>query len=146
MIEARSWIVIRFADQNPGVWMMHCHIDWHQRQGLGMVFNELPTPVIPPTIVKPAVPVPVGLIVGLVFGAVGALAIAGFLAYRMLPDLFHFSNPFAHKAAAVDDSALGMPLLLFPPGSAPPPPPSITQAVLVQQRAAPVVAVEVPVW
>jgi hypothetical protein len=22
--------VLRFADSNPGVWMMHCHINWHQ--------------------------------------------------------------------------------------------------------------------
>ena len=147
-IEARSWIVIRFADQNPGVWMMHCHIDWHQRQGLGMVFNELPTPVIPPSVVKPALPTPVGLIVGLVFGAVGALAIAAFLAYRMLPDLFHFSNPFQRKTAAEDESAaLGVPLLLFPPGSAPPPPPPLTsQAVSVQPHTAYVEAEKVPVW
>ena len=133
-VEPRSWIVIRFADQNPGVWMMHCHIDWHQRQGLGMIFNELPDPITPAAAVKAVIPVPVGLIVGLVFGAVGALAIAGFLAYRMLPDLFHFTNPFKAKAAAADDSTLGTPLLMFPPGSVPPPPPPMTNDA---QRRAP---------
>jgi FtsP/CotA-like multicopper oxidase with cupredoxin domain len=128
-VEPRSWIVIRFADQNPGVWMMHCHIDWHQRQGLGMVFNELPNPVTPTVdkAVKAAIPIPVGLIVGLVFGAVGALGIAAFLAYRILPDLFHFVHPFGLKtvpdADGALDSALDVPLMKYPPGSAPPPPP-----------------------
>ena len=22
--------VVRFAESNPGIWMMHCHINWHQ--------------------------------------------------------------------------------------------------------------------
>ena len=41
-IEKNSYVVLRFADRNPGLWMMHCHIDWHQRAGLGLVFHELP--------------------------------------------------------------------------------------------------------
>ena len=22
--------VVRFVDRNPGIWMLHCHINWHQ--------------------------------------------------------------------------------------------------------------------
>lgn len=35
--------VIRFVADNPGVWIFHCHIDWHLAQGLGMIFIEAPT-------------------------------------------------------------------------------------------------------
>lgn len=34
--------VIRFVADNPGVWMFHCHIDWHLSQGLAMVLVEAP--------------------------------------------------------------------------------------------------------
>ncbi|KAK5045365.1 hypothetical protein LTR84_009228 [Exophiala bonariae] len=34
--------VIRFVADNPGVWLFHCHIDWHLAQGLAMVFIEAP--------------------------------------------------------------------------------------------------------
>ena len=35
-----SWTVIRLLDKNPGVWFMHCHIDWHVVSGLAMVLVE----------------------------------------------------------------------------------------------------------
>lgn len=35
-----SWTVIRLLDKNPGVWFMHCHIDWHVASGLAMVVVE----------------------------------------------------------------------------------------------------------
>jgi hypothetical protein len=38
-----SYIVLRFADRNPGLWMMHCHIDWHMAAGLAMVLYERDT-------------------------------------------------------------------------------------------------------
>lgn len=34
--------VIRFVADNPGVWLFHCHIDWHMSQGLAMSFIEAP--------------------------------------------------------------------------------------------------------
>lgn len=34
--------VIRFVADNPGVWLFHCHIDWHLSQGLASVFIEAP--------------------------------------------------------------------------------------------------------
>lgn len=34
--------VIRFVADNPGVWLFHCHIDWHLLQGLAMAMIEAP--------------------------------------------------------------------------------------------------------
>ncbi|KAM7527618.1 hypothetical protein LguiB_031028 [Lonicera macranthoides] len=33
-----GWVAIRFLADNPGVWLMHCHIDSHLRWGLAMNF------------------------------------------------------------------------------------------------------------
>nr|GEV70642.1 laccase-3 like [Tanacetum cinerariifolium] len=33
-----GWSVIRFVADNPGVWLMHCHIDSHLTWGFGMSF------------------------------------------------------------------------------------------------------------
>lgn len=35
-----GYVVLRFKADNPGVWMMHCHVDWHMAIGMGMVFVE----------------------------------------------------------------------------------------------------------
>lgn len=35
-------VVLRFVADNPGVWIFHCHIDWHLSQGLASVFIEAP--------------------------------------------------------------------------------------------------------
>ncbi|XP_010558350.1 PREDICTED: laccase-7-like [Tarenaya hassleriana] len=47
-----GWAVIRFTADNPGAWIMHCHIDVHLPFGLGMVFlvKNGPTPatMLPP--------------------------------------------------------------------------------------------------
>ncbi|CAL8145366.1 unnamed protein product [Orchesella dallaii] len=39
-VEERSWAVIRFVADNPGVWLFHCHIDWHNLMGMSLVFIE----------------------------------------------------------------------------------------------------------
>jgi iron transport multicopper oxidase len=33
-------VTIRFETNNPGPWIMHCHIDWHLNLGLAVVFAE----------------------------------------------------------------------------------------------------------
>lgn len=43
VLPPQGYFVIRFVADNPGVWIFHCHIDWHLAQGLGMVFIEAPT-------------------------------------------------------------------------------------------------------
>lgn len=40
-----SYITIRFTADNPGPWLMHCHIDLHFDAGLAVVFAEAPEQV-----------------------------------------------------------------------------------------------------
>jgi FtsP/CotA-like multicopper oxidase with cupredoxin domain len=35
-----GWVVLAFVTDNPGAWLMHCHIAWHISQGLGVQFLE----------------------------------------------------------------------------------------------------------
>ncbi|PKS05757.1 hypothetical protein jhhlp_007586 [Lomentospora prolificans] len=35
-----GWMVIAFYTDNPGAWLLHCHIGWHVSQGFGMQFLE----------------------------------------------------------------------------------------------------------
>ncbi|KAK1762020.1 iron transport multicopper oxidase FET3 [Phialemonium atrogriseum] len=37
-----GYYVIRFVADNPGVWLFHCHIDWHMSSGLAMIMVEAP--------------------------------------------------------------------------------------------------------
>lgn len=37
-----GYMVARFRADNPGVWLFHCHMDWHFAQGLAMTFIEAP--------------------------------------------------------------------------------------------------------
>lgn len=35
-----GWLVLAFKADNPGVWLMHCHIAWHAGEGLAVQFFE----------------------------------------------------------------------------------------------------------
>lgn len=35
-------LIIVFIADNPGVWLFHCHIDWHSFGGMAFIFNEAP--------------------------------------------------------------------------------------------------------
>ncbi|KAJ9620336.1 hypothetical protein H2204_012305 [Knufia peltigerae] len=37
-----GWTVIGFETDNPGAWIMHCHIIWHADGGMGLQFLERP--------------------------------------------------------------------------------------------------------
>lgn len=37
-----SYVVIRFVADNPGVWLFHCHIEWHVEMGLTATIIEAP--------------------------------------------------------------------------------------------------------
>ncbi|KAG0334093.1 hypothetical protein BG000_008628 [Podila horticola] len=41
-VPRKGYTVIRFKADNPGVWALHCHIEWHVTTGLVMQFVELP--------------------------------------------------------------------------------------------------------
>ncbi|KAJ7964263.1 Laccase [Quillaja saponaria] len=49
-----GWVAIRFVADNPGVWLMHCHLDAHLSLGLAMAFlvengvGELQSVIPPP--------------------------------------------------------------------------------------------------
>ncbi|XP_023520100.1 laccase-13-like [Cucurbita pepo subsp. pepo] len=54
-----GWVAIRFVADNPGAWLMHCHIDSHLAWGLAMVFlvengeGELQSVLPPPPDLPP---------------------------------------------------------------------------------------------
>ena len=40
MLPSSGWLAIAFKTDNPGAWLMHCHIAWHVSQGLSVQFLE----------------------------------------------------------------------------------------------------------
>ncbi|KAE8454121.1 hypothetical protein EG329_005045 [Mollisiaceae sp. DMI_Dod_QoI] len=40
MLPGNGWMVLAFKTDNPGAWLMHCHIAWHVSAGLGVQFVE----------------------------------------------------------------------------------------------------------
>ncbi|KAH7022305.1 Cupredoxin [Ilyonectria destructans] len=42
VLPPQGYLVIRFVADNPGVWIFHCHIDWHLSSGLAMLMIEAP--------------------------------------------------------------------------------------------------------
>lgn len=40
MLPGGGWLVLAFKTDNPGAWLMHCHIAWHVSQGLSVQFLE----------------------------------------------------------------------------------------------------------
>ncbi|KIY00524.1 uncharacterized protein Z520_04209 [Fonsecaea multimorphosa CBS 102226] len=45
MLPASGYLVIAFITDNPGAWLMHCHIAWHVGLGLGAQFLEEPAQI-----------------------------------------------------------------------------------------------------
>jgi len=41
----KSNVTIRFLSDNPGPWLLHCHINWHLQRGLAVVLGEDPVEV-----------------------------------------------------------------------------------------------------
>jgi hypothetical protein len=42
MLPAKGWLLLAFQTDNPGAWLMHCHIAWHVSHGLSVDFLERP--------------------------------------------------------------------------------------------------------
>ncbi|KAI2745867.1 CAZyme family AA1 [Penicillium roqueforti] len=42
MVQNNGHTVIRFRADNPGVWMLHCHVEWHVETGLMATIIEAP--------------------------------------------------------------------------------------------------------
>ncbi|CAF1670012.1 unnamed protein product [Adineta ricciae] len=41
-INPYSYATVRFKANNPGIWMLHCHNDWHLQLGMASVIIESP--------------------------------------------------------------------------------------------------------
>ena len=39
-LPASGYLVLAFLTDNPGAWLMHCHIGWHTEEGLALQFIE----------------------------------------------------------------------------------------------------------
>ncbi|XWW97935.1 hypothetical protein V2A60_005931 [Cordyceps javanica] len=42
MLLGSGYLVLAFKTDNPGAWLMHCHIGWHTNMGLALQFVERP--------------------------------------------------------------------------------------------------------
>lgn len=40
MLPASGYLVIAFLTDNPGAWLMHCHIGWHTEEGFALQLVE----------------------------------------------------------------------------------------------------------
>jgi iron transport multicopper oxidase len=47
VVNPNAHIVVRFRADNPGVWLFHCHIEWHVVSGLTATFVEVGNPDLP---------------------------------------------------------------------------------------------------
>ncbi|KAF2706997.1 multicopper oxidase [Pleomassaria siparia CBS 279.74] len=49
ILPGQGWLAIAFPTDNPGAWLMHCHIAWHVADGLAVQFLEAKsqTPAMP---------------------------------------------------------------------------------------------------
>ncbi|KAI5208553.1 hypothetical protein E4T39_01400 [Aureobasidium subglaciale] len=45
MLPTAGWLVLAFETNNPGAWIMHCHIAWHVADGLATQFLETPNQI-----------------------------------------------------------------------------------------------------
>merc|ERR1712000_30665 len=39
-LPASGWAVIRYVTDNPGAWLLHCHVQWHLVSGMAVVLVE----------------------------------------------------------------------------------------------------------
>jgi hypothetical protein len=42
MLPSGGMLQIAFLTDNPGVWLLHCHIGWHTSLGFALTFVERP--------------------------------------------------------------------------------------------------------
>lgn len=38
-VPSRGYVVLYVPLNNPGLWLMHCHVLWHQAVGMGIVMQ-----------------------------------------------------------------------------------------------------------
>ena len=42
LVRPNGHLVLRFRSDNPGIWLFHCHIEWHVASGLTVTMVEAP--------------------------------------------------------------------------------------------------------
>lgn len=42
LVRPNGYIVLRFQSDNPGIWLFHCHLEWHMASGLAITLVEAP--------------------------------------------------------------------------------------------------------
>lgn len=42
ILPAGGYVVVAFRADNPGYWFLHCHIEVHQLEGMGVLIQEYP--------------------------------------------------------------------------------------------------------
>ena len=42
LVRPNGHIVLRFKSDNPGIWLFHCHLEWHMASGLAITLVEAP--------------------------------------------------------------------------------------------------------
>ena len=42
VLEAYTWVLVRFVADNPGAWLMHCHLDFHHAEEMSVLFIIAP--------------------------------------------------------------------------------------------------------
>jgi hypothetical protein len=47
-VQSGGYTVVRFVANNPGVWMLHCHMDFHAEVGMGMLLKVGQDSDLPP--------------------------------------------------------------------------------------------------
>ena len=45
-LPGNGYLAIAFRIDNPGAWIMHCHIAWHASQGFALQFVESETSIV----------------------------------------------------------------------------------------------------
>ncbi|KAF2157303.1 multicopper oxidase [Myriangium duriaei CBS 260.36] len=48
ILPSTGWLAVAFMANNPGAWLMHCHIAWHISEGLGVQFLEAKNQIVLP--------------------------------------------------------------------------------------------------
>jgi len=48
-LPGNGWLALAFSSNNPGAWLMHCHIAWHVSEGLALQWVEEPSQIIWPS-------------------------------------------------------------------------------------------------
>ncbi|PQE32229.1 multicopper oxidase protein [Rutstroemia sp. NJR-2017a WRK4] len=56
MLPAAGYLVIGFVLDNPGAWLLHCHIAWHVGEGLALQFLERKSDILTQVDLSPVAP------------------------------------------------------------------------------------------